>query len=88
MAGNLLRARHDGGYRRDVDGLRAVSIAAVLLFHLFPTRLPGGFVGVDIFFVISGYLIAGMISADIEKGTFSIVNFYIRRIRRLLPALV
>lgn len=86
--GKLQRIRHDSAYRSDIDGLRAVSIGAVLLYHLFPARVPGGFVGVDIFFVISGYLIAGMISADIERGTFSFLNFYGRRIRRLLPALI
>jgi peptidoglycan/LPS O-acetylase OafA/YrhL len=76
------------GYRRDIDGLRAVAVAAVLLFHAFPGRLPGGFVGVDIFFVISGFLISGIIFDGLERGSFSFVEFYSRRVRRIFPALV
>ncbi len=74
-------------YRPDVDGLRAVAVLAVLAFHAggFPT--PGGFVGVDVFFVISGYLISSLIMKQIAAGTFSITSFYERRIRRILPAL-
>lgn len=73
-------------YRRDIDGLRTIAVLAVLVFHAFPF-LHGGFVGVDIFFVISGYLIAGNILRDIERNTFSIGQFYRRRIARLFPAL-
>ena len=62
-------------YRPDVDGLRAVAIIAVVVFHAFPTVIPGGFVGVDIFFVISGYLIAGIIFEEIHSGTFRISRF-------------
>ena len=74
-------------YRADVDGLRALAIGPVVLYHAGVAAVPGGFVGVDIFFVISGYLIAGLILADIEAGRFTIANFYERRIRRIFPAL-
>jgi peptidoglycan/LPS O-acetylase OafA/YrhL len=74
-------------YRPDIDGLRAVAVLSVLASHLDMTRLAGGFVGVDIFFVISGYLISSIILKDIGMGRFSIVGFYERRIRRIFPAL-
>jgi peptidoglycan/LPS O-acetylase OafA/YrhL len=74
-------------YRPDVDGLRAVAVSAVLLFHAFPLRVPGGFVGVDIFFIISGYLISGILFKTLQRGTFSFADFYSRRIRRIFPAL-
>jgi peptidoglycan/LPS O-acetylase OafA/YrhL len=74
-------------YRRDIDGLRAVAVLAVVLFHL-GTGLPGGFTGVDVFFVISGYLIASQLYAEAEAGSFSILGFYERRARRILPALL
>lgn len=74
-------------YRPDIDGLRAVAVAAVVAFHAFPSLLPGGFVGVDIFFVISGYLITGIILAGIDGGVFTFRDFYERRIRRIFPAL-
>lgn len=74
-------------YRADIDGLRALAVVPVLLYHAGVPGFPGGFVGVDIFFVISGYLICGMIDADIRKGTFSLGDFYKRRILRILPAL-
>jgi peptidoglycan/LPS O-acetylase OafA/YrhL len=76
------------GYRRDIDGLRAVAVLAVVAFHAFPTRLPGGFAGVDIFFVISGYLITGVIERRIDAGNFTFADFYARRMKRILPALV
>lgn len=72
-------------YRPAIDGLRAVAVIAVLLFHLDKYLLPGGFVGVDIFFVISGYLITSIIIADCEKGEFSFAKFYQRRISRIYP---
>lgn len=75
-------------YRPDIDGLRAIAVTLVLIFHAFPESLPGGFVGVDVFFVISGYLISGLIFADLQKKRFSFVDFYARRIRRIFPALI
>ena len=75
-------------YRPDIDGLRAVAVLAVVFYHAFHARLKAGFVGVDIFFVISGYLICGIILHDLHRGTFSIWNFYNRRIRRIFPALI
>jgi peptidoglycan/LPS O-acetylase OafA/YrhL len=74
-------------YRADIDGLRAIAVIPVLLYHVGVPGFSGGFVGVDIFFVISGYLICGMIAADLRDGSFSLVNFYKRRILRILPAL-
>ena len=73
-------------YRPDVDGLRAVAVLSVL-FHHAGLSAPGGFVGVDVFFVISGYLIAGLIRKDLAAGTFSLADFWARRVRRLFPAL-
>jgi peptidoglycan/LPS O-acetylase OafA/YrhL len=75
-------------YRPDVDGLRAVAILLVLHFHAFPAAMPGGFVGVDVFFVISGFLITGIIARELEQGRFSLLTFYIRRVRRIFPALL
>src|SRR5271170_3497445 len=74
-------------YRADIDGLRALAVVPVVLYHAGVPGLSGGFVGVDIFFVISGYLICGMIDEDVRKQTFSIGNFYKRRVMRILPAL-
>ncbi len=74
-------------YRKDIEGLRALAVISVFLFHLNPKLLPGGFVGVDIFFVISGYLITKIILREIELDQFSFLGFYIRRIRRIFPAL-
>ena len=70
------------GYRRDIDGLRALAILPVLLYHAHVPGLSGGYVGVDIFFVISGYLITGIIAREIDAGQFSLVRFYERRARR------
>ncbi|MCH2369156.1 MAG: acyltransferase [Pirellulales bacterium] len=72
-------------YRPEIDGLRAVAVLAVILFHL-DIGLSGGFVGVDIFFVISGFLITSIIMADLAAGTFSLKAFWITRLRRLAPA--
>ncbi len=74
-------------YRADVDGLRAVAVLVVLFFHAGFAGFSGGFVGVDVFFVISGFLITSLIAKDLEKKRFSIINFYERRFRRILPAL-
>lgn len=74
-------------YRADIDGLRAVAVLSVIFGHLDMNYLRGGFVGVDVFFVISGYLISSIILFEIEQFRFSIVNFYERRIRRIFPAL-
>ncbi len=75
------------GHRRDIDGLRAVAVASVVLHHASLGPVHGGFVGVDIFFVISGFLITRILYRDISAGRFSIIGFYDRRIRRLFPAL-
>src|SRR5579883_2099097 len=74
--------------RRDIDGLRAVAVAAVLAFHAFPRWLPGGYAGVDIFFCISGYVITRAYFASVTDGTFRWTEFYRRRIRRIFPALL
>ena len=74
-------------YRREIDGLRALAVIPVIFFHAGFELFSGGFVGVDIFFVISGYLITSIIIAEIKSGTFSLINFYDRRVRRILPAL-
>ncbi len=74
-------------YRADIDGLRAVAVLCVLAFHIGLSQFQGGFVGVDIFFVISGYLISSIIFAEISAGRFTVVEFYERRIRRIFPAL-
>ena len=75
-------------YRPDIDGLRAIAVLAVVAYHAFPTILKGGFIGVDVFFVISGYLISTILFESFSKGSFSFVDFYSRRIRRIFPALI
>lgn len=81
-----------GGYRPDIDGLRAIACLAVVIFHAFPNNLKGGFVGVDIFFVISGFLISSILYRNLfnadAPGRVNIVDFYIRRVRRIFPALI
>jgi len=84
VAGDLT----DTSYRPDIDGLRAVAVLLVVVYHAFPHHLPGGFVGVDIFFVISGYLITGLLLEDVRQRRFSISGFYQRRIKRIFPALI
>jgi peptidoglycan/LPS O-acetylase OafA/YrhL len=75
-------------YRPDIDGLRAVAVLAVVAFHAFPEYITGGFIGVDVFFVISGFLIAGITLDEIKTSTFSLTRFYARRVRRIFPALL
>ena len=75
-------------YRSEIDGLRAIAVISVLFFHTFPEFIPGGFVGVDIFFVISGYLITNIIIQELQTGSFSLWHFYQRRVRRIFPALL
>lgn len=75
-------------YRPDIDGLRAIAVLGVFVFHCFPSLLPGGFAGVDVFFVISGYLITTILFDDCQKQRFSLWLFYSRRIRRIFPALL
>ena len=74
-------------YRPDIDGLRAVAVLSVVIFHAFPEYLGGGFIGVDVFFVISGFLITSLILREQREERFSLKNFYARRIRRIFPAL-
>ena len=88
---NLIRIKRAGtytGYRADIDGLRAIAIILVVGFHYAPKRLAAGFIGVDIFFVISGYLITGIILSQMADGRFRLANFFSRRILRLFPALI
>lgn len=75
-------------YRPDIDGLRAIAVIAVLIFHAFPSRFPGMFIGVDIFFVISGYLISKILLSEIADDKFTFTNFYSRRINRIFPSLI
>lgn len=85
--GEAQAVRGDGGFRRDIQGLRAVAVVLVLLYHAGVPQLAGGYVGVDVFFVISGFLITGLIVREIERtGRLSLTRFYARRARRLLPA--
>jgi peptidoglycan/LPS O-acetylase OafA/YrhL len=78
---------HKSSYRADIDGLRAIAVLAVVLFHCGVPGFGGGFTGVDIFFVISGFLITGLVKSGIDDRTFSFAEFYERRMRRLAPAL-
>jgi peptidoglycan/LPS O-acetylase OafA/YrhL len=76
-----------GEFRPDIQGLRALAVTLVLLFHLFPDFIPGGYVGVDVFFVISGFLMTALLLREAEAtGRVSLISFYARRVRRLLPA--
>ena len=75
-------------YRPDIDGLRGFQILALIGFHGFPTYVPGGFIGVSIFFVISGYLITSIIFKSFLNEKFSFIDFYSRRVRRIFPSLI
>lgn len=75
-------------YRPDIDGLRAIAVLSVVAFHAFPSWIKGGFIGVDVFFVISWFLISTIIFENLNRGTFSFAEFYARRIRRIFPALI
>lgn len=74
-------------YRADIDGLRAIAVMLVVLYHAFPKTILGGFIGVDIFFIISGFLISTILFENMHAGNFSIIDFYRRRVRRIFPAL-
>ena len=87
-AASLRRSKEGLAYRPDIDGLRALAVLPVVLFHFEFLGFGGGFVGVDIFFVISGYLITSIIVSDLQSGSFSFARFYERRIRRIVPALI
>src|SRR5437879_7113332 len=75
-------------YRPDIDGLRAIAVMLVVIFHAFPETMPGGFIGVDFVFVISGFLLTGIIVRELDQERFSLLAFYNRRIRRIFPALI
>jgi peptidoglycan/LPS O-acetylase OafA/YrhL len=75
-------------YRPDIDGLRAIAVLSVVVFHGFPNILPGGYIGVDVFFVISGFLISSIIFKNLDNSSFSFLDFYSRRIRRIFPSLI
>jgi len=82
------QAPHPLQYRKDIDGLRALAVLLVVIYHAFPNWAHGGFIGVDIFFVISGYLITSIILDGLTDGSFSLINFYAKRIIRIFPALI
>jgi peptidoglycan/LPS O-acetylase OafA/YrhL len=84
-----MSTQHAEKYRPDIDGLRAIAVLSVVIYHAFPAgKLKGGFIGVDIFFVISGFLITGILLRELKAGTFSILHFYARRVLRIFPALI
>ena len=75
-------------WRNDITGLRALAVLPILIYHAFPQLIPGGFFGVDVFFVISGFLISSIIFRNIQNGTFSYLSFYDKRIKRIIPNLL
>ena len=75
-------------YRADIDGLRAIAVLAVVAYHAFPKKIRGGFIGVDIFFIISGFLISTILFQSLDAGNYSTLDFYRRRIKRIFPALL
>ena len=75
-------------YRPEIDGLRAIAVVPVILFHMGFSWIAGGYIGVDVFFVISGFLITSILKKELEAGTFSFQEFWARRIRRILPAMI
>jgi peptidoglycan/LPS O-acetylase OafA/YrhL len=75
-------------YRADIDGLRGIAVLSVVAFHIFPYKITGGFIGVDVFFVLSGFLISSILFTSLDRGNFSIIDFYDRRIRRIFPSLL
>jgi peptidoglycan/LPS O-acetylase OafA/YrhL len=85
---NRVNPSYQSNYRPEIDGLRAVAVLSVVAYHAFPGWLAGGFTGVDVFFVISGFLITGHIFESLDKGSFSFAGFFGRRIRRIFPALI
>lgn len=88
MSGKGAYSSNHVGYRPDIDGLRAIAVLGVLLYHAFPDVLTGGFIGVDVFFVISGFIISSNLYKGMETNSFSFLDFYIRRVRRIFPSLI
>lgn len=88
MTGSGIQRNYHPTYRPDIDGLRAIAVLSVVVFHTYPNLLPGGFVGVDVFFVISGYLISSIILKSLARDNFSFIEFYSHRVKRIFPALI
>jgi len=88
MSKNIEQVQIHPKYRPDIDGLRALAVLLVVAFHAYPNSIGGGFIGVDIFFVISGFLISTIIFENLQANRFSFKDFYIRRVRRIFPPLI